>query len=80
MNDDNGDFINSNKSTISRSHWKDTSSSSLKSLESVGSSRGDTKMMDEVNNPRYNRSHTLPHQIYSTLENQNLLIRLRNEK
>src|SRR5438034_11800207 len=31
--DDDGDFISSNKSTISRSHWKDTSSSSLQSLE-----------------------------------------------
>ncbi|GES93772.1 hypothetical protein GLOIN_2v1580400 [Rhizophagus clarus] len=49
--DDDGDFISSNKSTISRSHWKDTSSSSLQSLESAGSNRGDTKMMDEVNNP-----------------------------
>ncbi|CAG8481007.1 1424_t:CDS:2, partial [Funneliformis mosseae] len=71
--DDDGDFISSNKSTISRTHWKDTSSSSLQSLESAGSNRGDTKMMDEVNNPGYNRQHTPPHQIYSTSENQNLL-------
>ncbi|CAG8681397.1 1503_t:CDS:2, partial [Funneliformis caledonium] len=79
-NDDDSDFISSNKSSISRSHWKDTSSSSLQSLESTGSNRGDTKMMDEVNNPEYNRQHTPPHQIYSTSENQNLLTRLRNEK
>ncbi|CAI2191350.1 9437_t:CDS:10 [Funneliformis geosporum] len=78
--DDDGDFISSNKSTISRSHWKDTSSSNLQSLESAGSSIGDTKMMDEVNNPGYNRPHTPPHQIYSTSENQNLLTQLRNEK
>ncbi|CAG8634525.1 11984_t:CDS:10, partial [Ambispora gerdemannii] len=50
------------------------------SSKSVGSTRGDTKMMDEVNNPGYNRPHTPPHQIYSTSENQNLLTRLRNEK
>lgn len=56
--DDNGDFISSNKSTISRSHWKDTSSSSLQSLG----------------------PHTPPRQIYSTSENQNLLVRLKNEK
>ncbi|RIA79847.1 hypothetical protein C1645_745654 [Glomus cerebriforme] len=78
--DDDGDFISSNKNTSLRSHWKYTSSPSLQSLESASSSIVDTKMMDKVNNPEYNKSHTPPYQIYSISENQNLIIRLRNEK